>query len=137
VVLAYDDSDGWYDHKMGPIVNASSDAAHDALTSDGTCGGSSARISGGYQDRCGYGPRQPLLVISPYAKSNFVDHSVTDQTSILRFVEDNWRTGRIGNHSFDEKTGTLANLFTFDDQRGHGTAGTLLLDPATGQPQRH
>jgi phospholipase C len=137
VVLAYDDSDGWYDHRMGPIVNQSSDAAHDALTSDGTCGGSSARISGGYQDRCGYGPRQPLLVISPYAKSNFVDHSVTDQTSILRFVEDNWRTGRIGNHSFDEKAGTLANLFTFDDHRGPGTAGTLLLDPATGQPPRH
>jgi phospholipase C len=76
-------------------------------------------------------------VISPYAKRNFVDHSVTDQTSILRFVEDNWRTGRIGNHSFDEKAGTLANLFTFDEHRGYGTAGTLLLDPTTGQPQRH
>jgi phospholipase C len=38
VVLAYDDSDGWYDHRMGPIVNQSSDPTHDALTSDGTCG---------------------------------------------------------------------------------------------------
>jgi len=136
VVLAYDDSDGWYDHRMGPIVNQSSDPAHDALTSDGTCGTNPARISGGYQDRCGYGTRQPLLVISPYAKRNFVDHSVSDQTSILRFVEDNWGTGRIGNHSFDEKAGTLADLFTFGDHGGHRSTGTLLLDPTTGQPQR-
>ena len=42
------------------------------------------------QGRCGYGPRLPLLVISPYAKANFVDHTMTDQSSILRFIEDNW-----------------------------------------------
>ena len=32
VVIAYDDSDGWYDHQMSPIVNQSNDPAHDALT---------------------------------------------------------------------------------------------------------
>ena len=42
------------------------------------------------QGRCGYGPRQPLLVISPWARHNFVDHTVTDRSSIIRFVEDNW-----------------------------------------------
>ena len=26
------------------------------------------------QGRCGYGPRLPLIVISPYAKQNYVDH---------------------------------------------------------------
>jgi len=37
-------------------------------------------------------------VISPWAKRNFVDNTVTDQTSIIRFVEDNWLGGtRIGN----------------------------------------
>jgi len=51
-------------------------------------------------------------------------------------VEDNWGTGRIGNHSFDEKAGTLADLFTFGDHGGHRSTGTLLLDPTTGQPQR-
>ena len=137
VVIAYDDSDGWYDHKMGPIVNQSTDAAHDALTADGACGSDPARVSGGYQDRCGYGPRQPLLVVSPYAKRNFVDHTVTDQTSILRFVEDNWKTGQIGNHSFDEKAATLSHMFTFGDGSGHRNAGTLMLDPSTGQLQRH
>ncbi len=35
VVMSYDDSDGWYDHQMSPIVNQSADPANDALTGDG------------------------------------------------------------------------------------------------------
>jgi phospholipase C len=129
VIIAYDDSDGWYDHQMGPIVNQSNDSAHDALR--GTdCGTNASAVSGGYQDRCGYGPRQPLLVISPFSKVNFVDHSVTDQSSILRFIEDNWNLGRIGNHSLDEKAGSLLNMFDFT---GGGPARRLFLDPMTGQ----
>jgi phospholipase C len=129
VVIAYDDSDGWYDHQMGPVVNQSNDPTVDALR--GTdCGTNPAAISGGYLDRCGYGPRLPLLVVSPFAKSNFVDHSVTDQTSIIRFVEDNWQTGRIGDASMDAKAGSLDNLFDFD-RRGDGPS-KLFLDPITG-----
>ena len=45
--------------------------------------------------RCGYGPRMPFLVISPFARQNYVDHTVTDQTSVLRFIEDNFDLGRI------------------------------------------
>jgi phospholipase C len=129
VVILYDDSDGWYDHQMGPIVNQSNDPAFDRLN-DTNCGTNPADIAGGYQDRCGYGMRQPLLVISPHAKSNFVDHSVTDQTSVLRFIEDNWQTGRIGDASMDAKAGTLLNMFSFD---GGGGANKLFLDPATGE----
>jgi phospholipase C len=129
VVILYDDSDGWYDHQMSPIVNQSNDPAHDALVGT-TCGTNASLISGGYQDRCGYGPRQPLLVVSPWAKSNFVDHTVTDQTSVLRFIEDNWSLGKIGNVSLDTKAGTLDNLFGFD-HRGGGPS-KLFLDPATG-----
>jgi phospholipase C len=128
VVIAYDDSDGWYDHQMSPIVNHSQSTA-DALSGPGTCG--TKAPAGGYQGRCGYGPRQPLLVISPYAKSNYVDHSTTDQASILRFVEDNWQTGQIGDSSFDAKAGSLANMFSFNGERN---GGQLLLDPNTGQP---
>jgi len=125
VIISYDDSDGWYDHVMGPIVSQSADPAHDALD-NGACGSLAA---GGYNDRCGYGPRLPLLVISPWAKSNYVDHSVTDQSSILRFVEDNWNLGRIGDQSFDAKAGTLDNMFDF----GHPQeVRRLFLDPNTG-----
>ncbi|MGO4533478.1 phospholipase C [Leifsonia sp. 2MCAF36] len=147
VILAYDDSDGWYDHQMSPIVNQSDDPGVDALAGGTNCGTNPANILGGYLDRCGYGPRLPLLVISPYAKSNFVDHTTTDQTSILRFIEDNWSTGRIGNASFDQKAGTLNNMFSFsghgnghgDDDGDHGGQNgsrTLFLDPKTGQPVR-
>ncbi len=135
VVIAYDDSDGWYDHRMGPIVNQSQDPANDALT-DGSCGKNAQAVAGGYQDRCGYGPRLPLLVISPFAKRNFVDHTVTDQSSILRFIEDNWSLGRIGNASFDQKAGSLANLFDFGHRHHDDGDGHLFLDPQTGQPVR-
>jgi phospholipase C len=130
VVIAYDDSDGWYDHAVSPIVNQSQDPSVDALTGT-TCGQKADKVMGTYQGRCGYGPRQPLLVISPFAKTNFVDHSTTDQTSILKFIEDNWQTGQIGNFSFDAKAGSLNNLFNFGAE-GEGGARKLFLDPATG-----
>jgi phospholipase C len=138
VVIAYDDSDGWYDHQMGPIVNASNDPVHDALTGTNTCASNVSRIAGGYQDRCGYGPRLPLIVVSAYAKVNFVDHTTTDQSSILRFIEDNWSTGRVGNFSFDQKAGSLNNLFGFSDAAsGRSSAvSKLFLDPSTGRPSK-
>ena len=75
VIITYDDSDGWYDHVMPPIVSQSNDPKYDRLLGkDGLCGHAPA---GAYQDRCGYGPRLPFLIISPYAKVNYVDHSVT------------------------------------------------------------
>ncbi|HEV7176772.1 MAG TPA: alkaline phosphatase family protein [Solirubrobacteraceae bacterium] len=128
VVIAYDDSDGWYDHQMSPIVNGSQTSA-DALSGPGQCGTNAP--SGGYQGRCGYGPRLPLLVVSPFAKANYVDGTTTDQSSITRFIEDNWNTGRIGDASFDAKAGSLDNMFTF---RRDDDGPKLFLDPSTGQP---
>ncbi len=128
IVIAYDDSDGWYDHALAPIVSKSSDPQYDALSGAGQCG---TPAPGAYSDRCGYGPRLPLLVISPFAKRNFVDHATTDQSSILRFVEDNWNLGRIGNQSFDALAGNLNSMLTAsNDDNG----GKLILDPSTGQP---
>jgi phospholipase C len=127
VIIAYDDSDGWYDHVMDPIINQSSSANDDALTSPGSCGVTPAL---GQPGRCGYGPRQPLLVVSPWAKQNYIDHRITDQSSILRFIEDNWDLGRIGGDSSDVKAGTLNGLFDFDEH--HDRADSLILDPSTG-----
>jgi phospholipase C len=62
-----------------------------------------------------------------------VDHSVTDQSSILRFVEDNWSLGRIGGGSFDEIAGSLNNMFDFKSQH---RAPSLFLNPTTGQVSR-
>jgi phospholipase C len=126
VVIAYDDSDGWYDHVAPPQVNGSHDTSQDVAAQ---CG--KVPVAGGYADRCGFGPRLPLLVVSPYTRTNYVDHSVTDQTSVLRFIEDNWHTGRIGDASFDAKAGRLdgyGGLLDFT----HPHLRPVILDPDTG-----
>ena len=127
VVILYDDSDGWYDHVMGPTLTQSNDP-NDALNGPGMCG--VARV-GAFEARCGVGPRQPLLVVSPFARRNFVDHSITAQASTLRFIEDNWNLGRLGDQSFDARDASIASLFDFDGPR----ASRLFLDPATGEKQ--
>jgi phospholipase C len=131
IVILYDDSDGWYDHQMGPIVNQSN-VADDQLLGPGNCGApKSTQVGGAAQNgRCGYGPRLPLLVISPWAKANFVDHRITDQSSVIRFIEDNWGLPRIGNGSADAIAGLLNGLFDFDHRRG---SGRVFLDPTTGK----
>ncbi|RMI29147.1 phospholipase C [Nocardia stercoris] len=126
VVIAYDDSDGWYDHKAPEIVGSST-SDQDELNGPGGCGDAKAAPAK-YQGRCGYGPRLPLLVISPYAKANYVDHARTDQTSVLRFIEDNWKTGRIGDASYDAKAGALDGMFDFKAP----AQPTVTLDPKTG-----
>jgi phospholipase C len=142
VIISYDDSDGWYDHQMSPIINPSVIASADTKNSDqlngpGKCGNGSPILKNAagspIEGRCGYGPRLPLLVISPYAKTNFVDNTLTDQSSILRFIEDNWSTGRIGGGSFDAIAGTLNNMLDFSGHH-HGPLRRLLLDPITGEP---
>ena len=126
VIIAYDDSDGWYDHQMDPLINQSQSTGDDFLTGPGLCGGNTAATT---QGRCGYGPRTPLLVISPYAKQNYVDHSITDQSSILQFVETNWSLPAIGGGSSDAKAGTLLGMFDFTGKK----TPTLTLNPTTGQ----
>jgi phospholipase C len=127
IFITYDDSDGWYDHVAPPIVNGSAIPGVDAYSGRGRCG---TPAPGTYPGRCGYGPRLPLLAISPYARRNYVDHRVTDQTSILRFVEDNWSLGRIGDQSFDAKAGSLDGLFDFTAPH----AAAVLLHERTGAP---
>jgi phospholipase C len=146
VVILYDDSDGWYDHQMPPVVNASFNPTVDTLNGTGVCqtgpaqqgkpamasmlNGASGQPEWG---RCGYGTRMPLLVVSPFAKTNHVDHTLTDQTSVLRFIEDNWLDGQRvqPGGSFDTIAGTLEHMFDFDD-RDEDHPRKLILDEKTG-----
>jgi phospholipase C len=137
VVVSYDDSDGWYDHVFSGIHNTSDTSAvasppgpQDFLTGTGLCGDTTANPPLAGQDgRCGLGPRLPLMVISPWAKRNFVAHTLSDQSSILKFIEDNWKLPRISG-SYDAKAGSLDDMFNF---RAHNQNRTLFLDPITGQ----
>ena len=133
IIVAWDDSDGWYDHVAPPLVSPSATPI-DAATGPGQCG---TPLPGADAARCGFGPRLPLLVISPFAKSNFVDHTLTNQASVLRFIEDNWHLGFIdgprapapGTGSVDRISGSLINMFEFHDRRDERK---LILDPVTG-----
>ena len=135
VVVLYDDSDGWYDHAHA-VVNPSRIPVKGYDVLDGDRCGAGIALPGvdgkPAQGRCGYGTRQPLLVISPYAKVNYVDHTLTDQSSIMRFIEDNWLGGqRLGQGSFDAVAGSIDGMFDWSGAR----AAKLFLDPATGQPR--
>jgi phospholipase C len=164
VVIAYDDSDGWYDHQASPIVNPSTAQEGPTLASSanfisngllvlgngdflngvGACqvgmnqgrltptialAGANGQLNA--QGRCGYGPRLPLIVVSPYAKQNYVDHTLTDQTSIMRFIEDNWLGGQRITGSFDSIAGPLTNMLDF---KNAPRKTVLMLDPVTGEP---
>jgi phospholipase C len=107
IVISYDDSDGWYDHQAPTVSNGSQTTADAAVCT------SVSAVAGGYQDRCGPSQRLPMLVISPYSKQNDVDHTQVDQASILKFVEQNWQTGQIGDSSFDRTAGSITGMFNF------------------------
>ena len=143
VIISYDDSDGWYDHQLGAIVNTSATAEDvktgrgDALTSPGMCGTGATALPGvkpstkHAQGRCGYGPRMPYMVISPWARHNFVDHSMTDQSSTIHFIEDNWLDGgRIGQGSYDALANSITQMFNFKQVPDNDL---FLLNDQTGE----
>jgi phospholipase C len=139
VIVTYDDSDGWYDH-VSNVINGSA-TAKDGFSGPGKCGDGTAALPGvdpntsHAQGRCGYGPRLPLLIISPWTKPNYVSHTVTDQTSILRFIEDTFLNHqRIGQGSFDQIAGSIADMLDFSTTSPQNGA-VVLLDATTGQVQ--
>ena len=147
VILAWDDSDGWYDHAYSGVTNPSLSVA-DNLTNtifggatSGQCGPSpqTAAPLAGEQGRCGFGPRLPLLVISPFARHNYVDHDLSDQASITNFIEYNWHLPAIPGSAdqilaaTDSREGIPFDLAGLFDLRGPRDQ-RLFLNPDTGQP---
>jgi phospholipase C len=132
VVISYDDSDGWYDHVYSGVTNPSSSVG-DTLTGAGACG--TGTPLAGESGRCGLGPRLPLIVISPWAKSNFVDNTKTNQASITKFIEDNWELPSISG-SIDSTSGSLNHMFDFDKHGVGDDLDKLFLNPVTGEPAR-
>jgi phospholipase C len=137
VIIAYDDSDGWYDHAMAKTTNGSS-GKFDGLNGPGKCGDGGSALPGvnpattHAQGRCGPGPRLPLLIVSPWAKANYVDHTQTDQTSIMRLIEDVFLHGqRLGAGSFDVTSGSLNGMFDFSAAQPKNLK-SVLLDPESG-----
>jgi phospholipase C len=82
IIVTYDESGGFYDHVAPPVV-----------------------------DRWGPSVRVPAIIISPYAKKGFVDKTVYDTTSILRFIEWRWNLPPLGTR--DASVNNLLNAFDF------------------------
>jgi phospholipase C len=126
IVITYDDSDGWYDHQSPVIVNGSNTAADTTICS------SAPMTLDNFPNRCGYSQRLPLIVISPYTRSNFVSNRLTNTVSITRFIEDNWLGGQRIAGSFDATSGSLSGprgVLNFN-KKPH--FGLVILDPTTG-----
>jgi len=127
VVVTYDDSDGWYDSAVPPVVNGSNDSATDTAFCT-----SKAVSVGTTNDRCGFGQRLPMLVISPYTRDNYVSNNLTNTASVVKFIEQNWLHGETIPGSYDQVSGSLdapGGLLDFN-VRPHDTP--LILNPKTG-----
>ncbi len=55
--------------------------------------------------------RVPTIIISPYAKRGYVDHTLYDTTSILKFIETRWGLRPLG--ARDAAANDLGNAFDF------------------------
>ncbi len=81
--LTWDDFGGFYDHVPPPEV-----------------------------DRFGFGPRVPLLIISPYARHGHISHAVYEFSSLLKFVERRFGLAPLGDR--DQAANDLLDSFDFE-----------------------
>jgi phospholipase C len=142
IIIDYDDSDGWYDHvQAGGTIQNASFSSDDFVSGSDACGinGTTPQLPGPnsgsnpVNGRCGYGPRTPLLVISPWAKANFVDHTMVNQASIPLFIEQNWNLGFLGGGSADATSNPINNMFDFTPATPPNT-NVPILSQITGLP---
>ncbi len=127
VVIMWDDSDGWYDSVVPPVINGSNDPATDTAI----CTSKPVTV-GTVNDRCGYGQRLPLVVISPYTRDNYVSGNLTDTTSVVRFIEDNWLHGKRIPGSYDAVSGSLDAPGGVLDFHTFPHFEPVILNPTTG-----
>jgi phospholipase C len=136
IILTWDDSDGWYDHAYAKPTSASYDPTADQLNGPGVCGTTTQPdgLSGlPVNGRCGPGTRIPFLVVSPFAKANYVSHTAISQASVVRFIEDNWLGGeRLGGGAFDATAGSIMDMFDFGRETPNAP---LFVDEHQGTPR--
>ncbi len=100
LIWTYDEHGGYYDH-VPPPAAVSPDDVPPALTAGDPPGGF---------DR--YGFRVPCAVVSPYAKKNYVSHTIYDHTSILKTVEKKWNLPALTRR--DANANSLLDMLDFD-----------------------
>jgi phospholipase C len=131
IVITYDDSDGWYDHvspeSAGALINGSDNSSIDTSACENT-----AMTVGSGSGRCGYSQRLPMVVISPWTRENYVSNNLTDTTSVVKFIEDNWLRGERIPGSFDATSGSLDAPGGLLDFWVRPHFNRVILNPTTG-----
>jgi phospholipase C len=87
IIVLWDESGGWYDHVPPPQLSST----------------------------IGLGARVPVLMISPFAKNNFISHQQMDFVSILRFIQWNWGLGQFFDSTQaarEQLSGDICDLLT-------------------------
>ena len=100
IVLLWDDYGGWFD--VVPPPNTSQTVSFS---------GNGVSVQNA---PVGLGPRIAALIISPYAKPGFVDHTVYDFQSTLKFIEWNWGLPPLNDTQSDAQANNLLNAFNFN-----------------------
>jgi phospholipase C len=131
IVVTYDDSDGWYDHQAPTLLNGSDNSTIDTAMCEAT-----AVTVGSGSGRCGYSQRLPMLVISPYTRTNFVSKAKTDTTSVVKFIESNWLGGEHIPGSFDATSGSLAGPNSLLDFQVTPNLTPVILNPTSGAVEK-
>jgi hypothetical protein len=73
----------------------------------------------------GDGPRIPMIVVSPYARRGFVDHTYTDHVSILKFIEANWGLPPLTSYSEDNLPNPAPGVYV---PRNRPAIGNLMTE---------
>jgi phospholipase C len=82
--------------------------------------------------RCGYSQRLPMVVISPYTRDDYVSSNLTNTTSVVKFIENNWLHGQRIPGSFDATSGSLDAPGGLLDFRVRPHFQPLILNTTTG-----
>lgn len=92
IFITYDEGGGYFDHVPPPQV---------------------LEIDHGFSRPLhGYGQRVPLLVISPYAKENYVSKTLLNHMSLLKFIDYNWNLSPLGANVVNSNN--LLDFFNFE-----------------------
>jgi len=128
IIVTYDDSDGFYDNAVPKIVQGSDDSSIDAAV----CEDSAKKEVSSANGRCGFGQRLPMVVISPYTRDNYVSNNLTDTSSVVKFIEDNWLHGERIPGSYDSISGSLDARGGLLDFNTRPNDRKVILNPNTG-----
>ena len=83
IIITYDENGGFWDHVAPPVIDT----------------------------KWGPGTRVPAIIISPFAKKGYVDHTQYETVSILSFIEKRWGLTNLSTR--DKNANPLSNAFNF------------------------